>query len=123
MPRRLVSWTAPAAGTDQLVIIGGQTAPSERRDGRVLVDSHVATGATTNYDVFYSTRQAQSNTLDVTSTAVTFAADGPPPRSPAQPAITAAPNNIFEIVFIISASPLGYRHGRTLGAGVAPNGG
>src|SRR5262249_5331077 len=51
-----------------LVIIDGQTAFSERRDGRVLVDSHVANNTSTAYDVFYSTRQPQPNTLDVTST-------------------------------------------------------
>src|SRR5262249_13895185 len=63
-----LSWTAPPAGTSQLVIIDGQTAFSERRDGRVLVDSHVANNTSTAYDVFYSTRQPQPNTLNVTST-------------------------------------------------------
>src|SRR5262249_19801549 len=63
-----LSWTAPPAGTDQFVIIDGQTAFSERRDGRVLVDSHVANNTSTAYDVFYSTRQPQPNTLQVTST-------------------------------------------------------
>jgi len=83
-----LSWTAPAAGTDQLVIIDGQSAFSERRDGRVLVDSHVANDTSTAYDVFYSTRQAQSNTLDVTSTAVTQTIPDPDPTKPPHIVIT-----------------------------------
>ena len=80
-----LSWTAPPAGTDQLVILDGQTAFSERRDGRVLVDSDVANNTSTAYDVFYSTRQPQPNTLDVTSTAVTE--EVPNPDDPTGPPI------------------------------------
>src|SRR5262249_17540532 len=83
-----LSWTSPPTGTDQLVIVNGQTAFSERRDGRVLVDSHVANDTSTAYDVFYSTRQAQSNTLDVTSTAVTQTIPDPDPTKPPQVVIT-----------------------------------
>src|SRR5207245_4944192 len=83
-----LSWTAPPEGSDQLVVIDGRTAPSVHRDGRVLVDSLVANGATVDYDVFYSTRAAQSNTLDVTSTAVTTTVPDPDPTKPPQVIIT-----------------------------------
>ena len=54
----------------------------------MLVDSHVANDTSTAYDVFYSTRQAQSNTLDVTSTAVTQTIPDPDPTKPPHIVIT-----------------------------------
>ncbi len=84
-----LSWIAPPAGDDQIVIIGGERADSTRQAGRVLVDGADVDTGTIDYLVFYGQRRTQTHTLDVTSKAVTKTIPDPKdPKAPPQIIIT-----------------------------------
>jgi YD repeat-containing protein len=71
-----VSWTAPAVGNDQLVVINGATAASTRDAGRIIAtDATQAAGA--DYAVFYTQDFTATHAVTVTSTAQTDTSNPP----------------------------------------------
>ena len=82
--RNAVSWIAPPAGSDQLVIIDGQNSPSTSDQGRIVATDG-SSDASDDYSVYYGTDVTDSHTVSVTSTAQTTSS--PDPSNPTGPPI------------------------------------
>lgn len=72
-----LSWMAPSAGSAALAVIDGGAVGTQREAGRVLVNTALLAGAHA-YDVYYTDARADTQTVQLTSTAVTQTIGNPP---------------------------------------------
>lgn len=101
--RNALSWIAPAVGSDQLVIVAGQSAPSTRDGGRI-VTTDGSTDASTDYAAYYGQDFSDTHTVDVSSTAhTTSSAD---PSNPSGPPIVTTTGYDVAVQATLSAGEL-----------------
>ncbi|MET4025769.1 YD repeat-containing protein, partial [Marinobacter sp. MBR-99] len=76
-----LSWTAPAVGDGQLVILDGKAVPATREGEQVVVATGLQPGASADYTALYGDVTGQPHTTTVRSTEITEVDDSTDPET------------------------------------------